>query len=169
MLIRPATLADVPQITAIYREQVQHGTASWEYDPPDEAEMANRMRGLLDKGFPYLVAVDDTGVTGYSYASSYRPRIGYRFVVEDSIYVRADQRGKGIGKQLLPTLIDACTARGYRQMLAIIGDSENIGSIRLHEACGFQHAGRFNAIGYKFDRWLDSVQMQRGLGQGVTG
>lgn len=163
MRIRPATLADIPAITPIYREQVLHGTSSWEYDPPNDAEMTRRMLAVLDKGFPYLAAEDDSGLLGFSLASSFRGRIGYRFVVEDSIYVRADQRGRGLGKALLNALIAQCAAQGYRQMIAVIGDSANTNSINLHRACGFETVGVFKNIGYKFDRWLDSVQMQRAL------
>lgn len=168
MRIRPATLADIPAIAPIYRDQVLHGTASWEYEPPDDAEMARRMRAVIDNGFPYLAAEDGSGLIGYCYASSYRARIGYRFVVEDSIYVRADQRGRGIGRQLLNALINECIAGGYTQMIAVIGDSANTGSINLHSACGFETVGVFKDIGFKFNRWLDSVQMQRSLEQATA-
>jgi L-amino acid N-acyltransferase YncA len=163
MRIRPATPADIASIAPIYRDQVLQGTATWEYDPPDDAEMAQRMQAVLDGGFPYLAAEDTSGLTGYAYASSYRARTGYRFVVEDSVYVRADQRGRGLGKALLTALITACAARGYRQMIAVIGDSANTSSIHLHRACGFETIGVFKGIGFKFDRWLDSMQMQRAL------
>jgi L-amino acid N-acyltransferase YncA len=161
--IRPSVDADVEAIAAIYCKSVQVDTASWEYEPPSMAEIAQRRRDVLAKGFPYFVAEENGRVIGYCYASSYRARIGYRFVVEDSVYVREDARGRGVAKQLLNTLIDACIERGYRNMIAVIGDSDNIGSIKLHEACGFVHVATFKNIGYKFDRWLDSVQMMRPL------
>jgi L-amino acid N-acyltransferase YncA len=162
--IRPARESDVPVIAAIYGRSVEVETASWEYEPPDLAEMQRRFADIIAKGFPYLVAEHQGRVAGYSYASSYRARVGYRFVVEDSVYVAHDMKGRGVGKQLLHALISKCTEHGYKQMIAVIGDSENIASIKLHEACGFQHVARFKNIGFKFDRWLDSVQMQRVLG-----
>jgi L-amino acid N-acyltransferase YncA len=162
-ILRPATLADAPAILAIYGPQVIHGTASWEYTPPDLAEMERRMNAILAAGYPYLVAEVGNELAGYCYASSYRPREGYRYVVEDSIYVDPRFQGRGIGRGLLHTLIEECTARGFRQMVAIIGDSENAGSIALHQACGFYHVGTLVGIGFKHGRWLDSVLMQRGL------
>lgn len=163
ILIRPSVDADVEAIAAIYCQSVKVDTASWEYDPPSVEEIAQRRRDVLAKGFPYFVAEQNGRVIGYCYASSYRARIGYRFVVEDSVYVHEDARGQGVAKKLLNTLIDACIERGYRHMIAVIGDSNNTGSIKLHEACGFTHVATFKNIGYKFDRWLDSVQMMRAL------
>jgi phosphinothricin acetyltransferase len=163
ILIRPCREEDMPAITAIYGRSVLHETASWEYEAPDEAEMRRRRADVLAKGFPYLVAEAEGNAVGYAYASTYRARIGYRFVVEDSVYVAQGMQGRGIGKQLLLALIAECARLGFRQMVAVIGDSNNAGSIKLHEACGFTHAALFKGIGFKFDRWLDSVQMQRAL------
>jgi L-amino acid N-acyltransferase YncA len=154
---------DVAAIAAIYQRSVEVDTASWEVEPPGIEEMMKRWQALQDAGFPHFVAEVAGVVVGYSYASSYRARIGYRFVVEDSVYVHEAHRGKGIAKALLSRLIEECRMRGYKQIIAVIGDSENIGSIRLHESVGFQHVGTFKKIGYKFERWLDSVQMQRAL------
>lgn len=166
LLIRASRDEDVPALAAIYVASVITETASWEYAPPSVQEFAQRRRDVIAKGFPYFTAEIDGDVVGYSYASAYRARIGYRFVVEDSVYVLHDMKGRGIGKKLLMTLVDECAQRGYRQMIAVIGGSANAGSIRLHAACGFEQAGVFKGIGYKFDRWLDSVQMQRALGDG---
>jgi len=163
LVIRPSQDSDLPAITAIYSHNVLTGTASWEYEPPDLAEITRRRADVLAKGFPYFVAEVDGKLAGYCYASSYRARIGYRFVVEDSVYVLPGLIGQGIGKRLLMTLIAECGRRGYKQMIAVIGDSENAGSIGLHKACGFTQVALFKAIGFKFDRWLDSVQMQRAL------
>ncbi len=166
--IRPATLVDLPAIHAIYSYNVLHGTASWELTPPDAIEMGKRMQGVLDQGFPYFVAELEQQVVGYSYASSFRPRAGYRFTVENSVYVATGLQGRGIGRQLLSTLIDTCTQAGYRQMLAVIGDSENQASIRLHRSLDFVQVGLLPSIGFKFGRWLNSVLMQRTLGAGTT-
>ncbi|MEM7130058.1 MAG: N-acetyltransferase family protein [Chloroflexota bacterium] len=171
-IIRPVTIEDVPAIHAIFHHSVLTGTASWELIPPEEAEIRRRTQAILDQGYPYFVAtLDQSGtqsVVGYSYASSYRPRPGYRFTVEDSIYVAPDYQRQGIARQLLTTLIDACTAQGFRQMIAVIGDSENRPSIELHRSLGFEHVGLLPNIGWKFERWLDSVLMQRTLGEGST-
>ena len=166
VLIRASRDDDIDAIAGFYCESVATGTASWEYDPPSVEEMTKRRHAVIAGGFPYFVAECDDRVVGYCYASSYRTRIGYRFVVEDSVYVAPDMQGRGIGKTLLMAVIAECEKLGFRQMIAVIGDSENTGSIALHERCGFQHAGRFNGIGYKFGRWLDSVQMMRTLGAG---
>ena len=166
LIIRPSRDEDVPLLHAIYAHSVATETASWEYEPPTLAEFAERRRKVLEQGFPYFTAELDGKPVGYSYASSYRARIGYRFVVEDSVYDAQDAAGRGIGKQLLHALIDECTTRGYRQMIAVIGDSANIRSVKLHEACGFKQVALFKGIGWKFGRWLDSVQMQRPLGAG---
>jgi phosphinothricin acetyltransferase len=162
----PADLPHIPAITAIYAEAVVHGTASWELDSPDAAEMARRMADIQARGYPYLVATAGDEVVGYAYASAYRPRLGYRFTVEDSVYVAPGWQGRGLGRLLLAALIDATTAQGYRQMIAVIGDSENAASIALHAGLGFTHAGLLRSIGFKHGRWLDGVLMQRGLGEG---
>ena len=168
LIIRPSRDEDVPAMAAIYAASVATETASWEDEAPGIEEFARRRVGVLAKGYPYFAATLDGEVAGYSYASPFRDRIGYRFVVEDSVYVLDAMKGCGIGKQLLLTLIDECVRRGYRQMIAVIGDSANLGSIKLHAACGFAHVALFEGIGYKFDRWLDSVQMQRALGEGSS-
>jgi L-amino acid N-acyltransferase YncA len=162
--IRSASLSDCRAIARIYAPAVTHGTTSFELDAPDEAEMARRMGALTEKGFPYLVAEIDNDVGGYAYAGPYRTRPGYRFTVENSIYVAPDVQRHGVGRALLAALIAACSERGYRQMLAVIGDSPNQpGSIGLHKACGFVEVGRLPDVGFKFGRWLDSLLMQRSL------
>jgi len=165
--IRPATPADIPAITRIYAHAVSQGTASFELQPPDEAEMTRRMQALLDGRFPYLAAQDGADLLGYAYAGLYRTRPAYRFTVEDSIYIAPQAQRRGVGRALLVRLIAECEARGFRQMLAVIGDSAQTGSIELHRALGFRMIGTFESVGYKFGRWLDSVMMQRALGEGA--
>ena len=164
--IRPATEADLAEITGIYADAVLHGTASFETVPPEEAEMARRRQAVLAAGLPYLVAEDGGRVLGYAYAGPYRPRPAYRSTVEDSIYVAPDAKGRGIGRALLARLIADVEARGFRQMVAVIGDSGNAASIGIHRALGFAHVGTLKDVGYKHGRWLDSVLMQRPLGAG---
>lgn len=166
--VRPATRADIPAITRIYGHSVEHGTASFELSAPDEAEMTRRFNELTTNGFPYLVAAVDGAVVGYAYAGPYRTRPAYRFTVENSVYVAHDSHRRGVGKLLLQALIEACTEKGFRLMVAVIGDSNQAASIGLHEAAGFKHAGVFEDIGYKFDRWLDNILMQRALGPGAS-
>ena len=166
--IRPATPTDVPAITRIYAHAVKHGTASFELEPPDEAEMARRQRTLVDGGYPYIVAEIDGTLAGYAYAGPYRPRPAYRFSVEDSIYVDPSAQRRGVGRVLLEHLIEECERRGFRQMIAVIGDSAQAPSIELHRALGFRMIGAVENVGYKFGRWLDSVSMQRALGAGAT-
>jgi phosphinothricin acetyltransferase len=166
--VRPATHADVPAITRIYAHAVEHGTASFELTAPDQAEMTRRFNELKNNGFPYLVAVIGGAVVGYAYAAPYRSRPAYRFTVENSVYVAHDSHRRGVGKALLLALIDICTEKGFRLMVAVIGDSDQAASIGLHEAAGFKNAGTFENIGYKFERWLDSVLMQRPLGPGAS-
>jgi L-amino acid N-acyltransferase YncA len=166
--IRPATLIDIPAITRIYAHAVRHGTASFELEPPDEAEMMRRQRTLLDRGYPYLVAEIGGAVAGYAYAGPYRTRPAYRYTVENSIYIAPETHRRGIGRALLDRLITECEARNYRLMIAVIGDSGQTPSIELHRAAGFKMVGAFEAVGYKFDRWLDSVLMQRPLGKGSS-
>lgn len=164
--LRPSTTADLGVITAIYRHHVMHGTGTFELEAPDAAEMTRRREDVLGKGLPWLVAADGDQVLGYAYANHFRPRRAYRFCVEDSIYLAPDAQGRGIGRLLLAELIARCQAAGARQMLAVIGDAANGGSIGVHRACGFEDCGRFTGAGWKFDRWLDVVLMQRPLGQG---
>ncbi len=164
--VRPATIADIPAITAIYADAVIRGTASFELTPPDESEMAQRMGELLDKGFPWLAADLDGDLAGYAYAGPYRARPAYRFTVEDSVYVAPDRHGRGVGRALLTELLAECEARGFRQIIAVIGDSEQTASIALHAAAGFYVVGTFPHVGLKFGRWLDTVLMQRPLGKG---
>ena len=166
--VRPATPADIPAITRIYAHSVRTGTASFELEPPDEAEMTRRMQTLLGGGYPYIVAEIGGAIAGYAYAGSYRPRPAYRFSVEDSIYIDPSAQRKGVGRALLENLIEECTRRGFRQMIAVIGDSAQTPSIELHRALGFRMIGNIENVGYKFGRWLDSVLMQRALGPGAT-
>lgn len=168
ILVRPSAEADIPAIARIYGHHVLNGLASFEEVAPPAEEMARRRADILAKGFPYLVAEEAGQVVGYAYCSGYRPRSGYRFSVEDSIYVAPGRGGAGIGSLLLPRLVDAATALGARQMIAVIGDSANHGSIRLHARFGFRHAGTLEAIGFKLGRWVDSVLMQRALGEGSS-
>ena len=166
LLIRPSTLGDLPAITAIYAHAVLHGTGTFEIEAPDEAEMARRRDDVLSKGLPWLVAQAGDQVLGYAYANHFRPRRAYRFCLENSIYLAAQARGQGLGRLLLTELVGRCEAAGARQMLAVIGDADNAGSIGVHAALGFEHCGVLKAAGWKFDRWLDVVLMQRSLGHG---
>ena len=166
LIIRDAAPADMPAISAIYAAEVRDHVNTYEYDGPDEAEMQRRMQGIVAAGYPYLVAEAGGQLLGYAYASSYRTRTGYRFTVENSVYVAVEQQGHGVGAALLQRLIAECEARGYRQMIAVIGEPTNTASIRLHEKFGFQLVGVFHGIAWKHDRWLDTVQMQRALGIG---
>ena len=168
VLIRPATEADLPAITAIYDHAVRTGTATFELIPPDLAEMTRRFGALRDGGFPYLAAELDGTVVGYAYAGPYRPRPAYRFTVENSIYLAPASHRRGIGIQLLRRLIAECETRGYRQMIAVIGDSANAGSVGVHTRAGFQMIGTHPSVGLKFGRWLDTVMMQLALGAGAT-
>jgi L-amino acid N-acyltransferase YncA len=165
--LRPSQDRDLAAITQIYRHHVLTGVASFEDQPPDLDEMARRRRDILDRRLPYLVAEQSGRVIGYCYASQYRTRSAYRFAVEDSIYLDAAQVGRGIGRALLSELIEECTARGYRQMVAVIGGSDQWPSIRLHAALGFAEVGVLRAIGFKFGAWVDTVLMQRALGEGA--
>jgi L-amino acid N-acyltransferase YncA len=164
--LRNALDGDLPTITALYAHHVLHGLASFEIDVPTEAEMRKRFASITAGGYPYLVAFDGDTVLGYSYANHYRTRPAYRYSVENSVYVADGATGRGIGKRLLTRLIAECESRGFRQMLAVIGDSANLASIELHRSCGFAQVGLLPAIGFKFGRWVDSVLMQRALGAG---
>jgi L-amino acid N-acyltransferase YncA len=166
--IRPAAAADLPFITEIYEHAVRYGTATFELIPPDLAEMTRRFGVLMDGGFPYFVAALEGRVIGYAYAGPYRPRPAYRFTVENSVYLQPAIHRRGIGLQLLQRLIAESEARGYRQMIAVIGDSANAGSISVHTKTGFKMIGTHPNVGFKFGRWLDTVMMQRALGDGAT-
>ena len=166
--IRRSRDADVPAITAIYAHHVDHGTASFETVAPDEAEMRRRRNVLMKKHYPWLVAELDGEVCGYACAAPYRTRPAYCHSVEDSVYVRNSAQRRGVGGALLHALIRTCTDQGFRQMVAIIGDSAQVASIGLHRAAGFEVVGTLKNIGYKHDRWLDTVFMQRALGEGAS-
>ena len=168
-IIRPAGAADIPAITAIYERAVLHGTASFEIEPPNADEMARRQAALLAGGHPYLVAEEAGAVLAYAYAGPYRPRPAYRWTVEDSVYVAPDRQGSGIGRALLAALIAASAERGFRQMVAVIGDPESsTGSVRLHAALGFRRVGAVEAAGFKHGRWRAVLLMQRALGEGAA-
>ena len=168
-LIRDAAERDMAAVAEIYRGYVLDGLASFETDPPSAGEMDRRRSGIQHSGLPYYVAEVDGTVAGYAYAGRYRARIAYRYTVEDSIYVSPDRSGRGVGLALLSALIERCTALGYRQMLAVIGDSGNAASIRLHEKAGFRKVGLLPSVGFKLGRWVDAVLMQRPLGAGDSG
>jgi phosphinothricin acetyltransferase len=164
--IRDSRDEDVAAIQSIYAHHVRHGSASFELEPPDAIEMARRRTDVLDNGFPYLVAEVDGQLLGYAYVNFFRTRPAYRFSVENSIYIDEAARGRGLGRRLLEALILRAEAAGARQMIAVIGDSANTASIGLHAACGFRFAGLLQASGWKFGRWVDTVLMQRPLGEG---
>jgi phosphinothricin acetyltransferase len=166
MLIRPASTQDLPAIQAIYAHHVLHGLASFEEEAPPLAEMRRRYEDVTGQGLPYLVAEERGEVLGYGYCTLYRTRSAYRYTLEDSIYVKEGNQGKGIGKALLAELIARCTALKYRQIIAVIGDSANAASIGVHASLGFVRAGNLRSTGYKFGRWVDSVLMQLPLGEG---
>ena len=168
LIVRPGTASDVAVVTAIYGWHVRHGTGTFETDPPDEAEMGRRRDDILAKGLPWLVLKQDGAVAGYATANQFRPRPGYRFCLEDSVYLADGLGGRGFGRLLLTELIARCESTGARQMLAVIGDSGNAGSIGVHRAMGFDRVGTTRAVGWKFDRWLDVVFMQRSLGPGAS-
>lgn len=168
LMPRDSVEADIPAIQAIYAHHVANGLASFEEIPPDAAELAQRRRAILDKGLPYIAIDIDGKLAGYAYAGPFRPRSAYRFSVEDSIYVAPGLAGRGLGRALLTALIERTTAWGARQMIAVIGDSANAGSIGLHASLGFRMVGTFRSIGFKHARWVDSVMMQLALGDGDT-
>jgi L-amino acid N-acyltransferase YncA len=165
-VVRPAGPADFSSIQTIYAHHVLYGSASFEEVPPDTDEIARRHADIVARDLPYLVADIGSEVAGYAYLTPYRPRSAYRFTVEDSVYVAPGHHGRGIGRALLAELLRIGTALGKRQVIAVIGDSENRASIALHERQGFVHAGLFRSVGFKHGRWLDSVLMQRALGPG---
>jgi L-amino acid N-acyltransferase YncA len=164
--VRAAGAADIPAITRIYADAVSHGTATFEIEPPDEAEMARRQRALLAKSYPYLVAEHAGAVAGYAYAGPFHVRAAYCWSLEDSIYVAPDFQRRGIGRLLLARLIADAETLGFRQMIGVIGDSANTASIALHAACGFRFLGTLQSVGFKRGRWLDVMMMQRPLGRG---
>ena len=166
MQIRPAEPADIPEIQSIYAHHVLHGAGTFEEVPPSVEEMRIRYAAIVDRGWSYLVTADATGVVGYAYFAQLRDRSAYRFTAETSIYVREDVRGQGVGKALVARLLEEAEAAGFRQMIAVIGDSENVGSIGVHASLGFHKCGLLRASGLKFGRWLDTVYMQRPLGRG---
>jgi len=168
MQISDAAPPHLPEVQAIYAHHVLYGTGTFEEVPPSVEEMAARHAACLAGGFDWLVAEDATGVLGYGYTGKFRARAAYDWTVEDSVYVRDDVRGQGVGKALVGALLARAEARGFRQMLALIGDSQNIGSIGVHASLGFVRAGVMRATGVKFGRWLDVVIMQRPLGEADT-
>ncbi|MDR3513481.1 MAG: GNAT family N-acetyltransferase [Caulobacteraceae bacterium] len=167
MRIRPASQADAAALAAIYGHHVAHGFGTFEEVAPDADEMAARLAAVTRRGLPYLVAEIDGAVAGFAYAGPFRARAAYRYTVEDSVYIAHGRQGQGVGKALLGAVIAACEPLGLRQMVAMIGDSANAGSIGLHRSCGFAHAGVLGAVGFKAGRWVDVVMMQRGLGPGA--
>ena len=166
MLVRNAADADIPDIQAIYAHHVLHGTGTFDEVPPSVEEMTERFRMVAARGWTWLVAADATGVLGYAYFTQFRDSSAYRFTAEDSIYVREDVRGQGVGKALVAQLVEAAAQAGFRQMIAVIGDSANVGSVGVHASLGFRPAGTLRAAGMKFGQWLDVVYMQRALGSG---
>ncbi len=167
--IRDARALDFARITAIYADHVLNGFGSFEEVPPSHEEMLERFGRVIDAGLPYLVAVDGPMVQGYAYATAYRPRSAYRFTVEDSIYVAPEAQGRGIGVALLETLVSRCVVAGMKQLVAVIGDSSNMSSIAVHRKCGFRHVGVLHDVGFKQQRWLDAVIMQRELAADAAG
>ncbi|RTL39364.1 MAG: N-acetyltransferase family protein [Burkholderiales bacterium] len=169
LTLRPSTEADLPAIQAIYAHAVEHGTGTFETEVPSLEEMGRRRVEVLSRNLPWLVADRGGVILGYAYANYFRPRLAYRFCVEDSIYLAPTAQGQGVGRLLLAELIARCEAAGSRQMLAVIGDGQNAGSIGVHTALGFEHTGVLKSAGWKFGRWLDVVLMQRTLGPGDSG
>jgi len=163
LCVREAELGDLQAIAAIYAHHVSNGTGTFEESPPSLAEMTTRWQSLHSESYPYLVAVYDKELAGFAYAGPYKKRSAYRFTVEDSIYISPQYQRLGVGKALLSGLIQCATDLGYQQMMAVIGDSDNVGSIGLHQAAGFKSIGIGIKLGFKHDRWLDIVYMQRPL------
>jgi phosphinothricin acetyltransferase len=167
-IIRPATDVDMASVTAIYAHHVLHGTGTFETTPPTELEMQGRRADVLAKGLPYLVLEVDGAIQGFAYCNWFKPRPAYRYSAEDSIYLAANAAGNGWGRLLLTELMGQAERAGVRKLIAVIGDSGNAGSIGVHHSCGFTAAGTLTACGWKFDRWLDVVLMQRFIGQGAA-
>ncbi len=166
--VRDAEIGDLEAVQAIYAHHVRHGLASFEETPPDLAEIEKRFRATLDSGLPYLVAELDGAIRGYAYAGRYRTRPAYRYTLENTVYVEPGFEGRGLGCALLGALVGRCEELGYRRMVAVIGDSANQASIRLHQRLGFRQCGLIPSVGFKFGRWVDSVLMERPLGAGDT-
>lgn len=166
--LRAAAASDIPSIRAIYDHHARNGVGTFDVEAPPAETMAARLHEIASTGLPYLVAEDENGIAGYAYAAPFRPRPAYRHTVEDSVYIRPGNEGQGIGFLLIDELIERTEAWGARQMIAVIGGSENAGSISLHTKCGFARTGIYTAAGWKFGRWLDVVLMQRALGSGAT-
>src|SRR5450830_943522 len=167
-IIRPSQTEDIPAITAIYAHHVLHGTGTFEIDPPSPNDMAQRRADVLAKGLPYLVAAKGDQVLGFAYCNWFKPRPAYRFSAEDSIYLAPDAQGQGLGRALLAELCAQAERAGVRKLIAVIGDSGNLGSIGVHRSAGFQNVGILKSCGWKFDRWLDVVLMDKALGAGDT-
>lgn len=165
-IIRPSQDNDIPQITAIYAHHVLHGTGTFEVDPPNEADMTQRRADVLSKNLPYLVAADGQHLLGFAYCNWFKPRPAYRYSAEDSIYLAADAAGKGLGRAMLAELMTQAERAGVRKLIAVIGDSNNQGSIGVHRSAGFSHVGTLKSCGWKFDQWLDVVMMDKSLGEG---
>ncbi|GAB5558434.1 MAG: GNAT family N-acetyltransferase [Synoicihabitans sp.] len=163
--LRTATAGDVEAIQSIYAHHVLHGTGTFELEPPTTNEMRNRFSKITAAGYPFLVATEADNVVGFGYLGPFRERRAYRFTVEDSIYLHPDHMGQGWGSKLLGALIDTATSKGFTQMVALIGDSNNRASVAVHAKAGFTQGGVMRSVGFKFDRWLDVVIMQRALGQ----
>ena len=168
VLLRAAKPGDISEITRIYAHAVRHGTASFELDPPNVTEMTGRYQAMVATGYPYLVAQRAGELLGFAYAGPYRMRPAYRWTVEDSIYIAPQVQRHGVGTALLRRLIELSESKGYRQMIAVIGDSANVASVELHRALGFHMVGTLANTGFKFGRWLDTVLMQRSLGPGAA-
>ncbi len=167
--VRASQPLDLPAITAIYRYHVLHGTGTFETDPPSLAEMSQRREGVLEKNLPWLVAeAEDGTILGYAYANWFKPRPAYRFSAEDSIYVAEEARGQGVGRMLLQALCHECESAGVRKLIAVIGDSANAGSVGVHRAAGFTPVGTLSNVGWKFNRWLDVVMMEKPLGEAAS-
>jgi phosphinothricin acetyltransferase len=166
VIVRPATEADAPALAAIYGDAVLHGFGTFEEEPPTAQDMDGRRRAVQEKGLPYLVAEVDGQVLGFAYAGPFRPRAAYRYTLEDSVYVSPDAKGKGVGRAVLSAVIEACEALGIRQLMAVIGDTGNLGSIGLHRALGFEQTGVGRSVGFKHGRWVDIVHMQKALNGG---
>ena len=167
-IIRPSQDSDISQITAIYAHHVHHGTGTFEVEPPNEADMTQRRADVLSKSLPYLVAAEGEQLLGFAYCNWFKPRPAYRFSAEDSIYLAPEAAGRGLGRALLAELMTQAERAGVRKLIAVIGDSNNLGSIGVHRSAGFSHVGTLKSCGWKFERWLDVVLMDKALGAGDT-